>query len=144
MKALGAVFVILIAGCVLADNYSVERFSSGLSSSGFNAVIGDPVDQPFMEVQGRVVNINGNNIAQVFQYSDEKDAKRIEKTVSSNGSVIGKSSVLWKSPPRFYRKANVIVIYTGKDDDVASGIESLIGKPFAGQAIDNQTAYSGN
>lgn len=140
MRAIAAIFAFLIAGCVFAEKYSLDEFSKDLASRGFNVVSGDPIDQPFMKVQGRLISINGNNIAQVFAYQDKKAAKEIENSVSLDGAIIGKSSVLWKSPPRFYLKANVIIIYTGKDEEAARGIEAIMGKPFAGLIIHNETA----
>lgn len=145
MRAVATILVVLLSGCVSIEEYSSDNFSKELSRAGFNVVVGDPIDQPFMEARGRLLSINGNNIAQVFDYSSEGEAERIGNSVSSDGAVIGKSSVLWKTPPRFYRKSGVIVIYTGKDEAVAKGIEAIIGKPFVnaytseGEAVPSST-----
>jgi hypothetical protein len=86
---------------------------------------------PFFSVTAQRVLVNGETV-HVFEYPTVAAAQADAGRVAPAGSPIGTTQVTWIHPPRFYRSAQLIVLYVGTHDAVAGHLEAVLGKPFAG------------
>jgi hypothetical protein len=118
-------------------NYLVAK----LRASGAKVMPGTAISQPFMDVQGRTLAVNGEQL-QVYEYASlvdaNKQAARISPdgtaftTVSSSGMQVGATQVDWVKPPHLYKAGRIIVIYIGTNNAVMHLLEGILGKQFAG------------
>ena len=79
----------------------------------------------------RLVSIEGEGI-QVFQYPDAAAAQAQAALVSPDGKQVGSSKPRWVSPPHFYKKANLLILYLGEDEKILKLLDSVLGPQFAG------------
>jgi hypothetical protein len=86
---------------------------------------------PFFFVNALRLIVNGQNV-HVFEYPDPSAAQNDVNRVAPSGSSVGRTQMSWVAPPRFYRSAQLIVLYVGKDASVATHLEAVLGAPFAG------------
>jgi hypothetical protein len=86
---------------------------------------------PFFSPRATRLSVGGDDV-HVFQYPTADEAIREAAHISPAGSPIATTQVTWMSPPRFYRKDRLIVLYVGTDPAVARALEGLLGRPFAG------------
>ena len=103
-----------------------------LRASGATVESGEAVEQPFFTVPGRFIRVSGQDV-QVIQYPDAAGAQREAGLVSPDGGTVGGSAILWATPPHFYRKGRLIVLYVGHDSAVRSALQSVLGVQFAGR-----------
>jgi len=87
---------------------------------------------PFFGVTAQRLLVNGQSV-HVFQYSDEDSASADAARVAPSGTPIGSTQITWVDPPRFYMRGRLIVLYVGRDEQVSSMLESVLGQPFAGR-----------
>jgi len=107
----------------------------------FGAPIGEEgeIHEPFFDVEGRRVTVNGSAI-QVFEYANAGAMESEASRVSPDGCSIRKEKgdlwevcfVSWIYPPHFYKAGRIIVIYIGDDDSIISLLENALGTQFAG------------
>lgn len=86
---------------------------------------------PFFSPRATRLSVAGDDV-HVFQYPTADEAMREAAHVSPAGSPIATTQVTWMSPPRFYRRDRLIVLYVGTDQAVARALEAVLGQPFAG------------
>ena len=86
---------------------------------------------PFFSPQATRLSVAGDDV-HVFQYATADEARREASHISAAGSPIATTQITWMSPPRFYRKDRLIVLYVGTEPDVAHALEAVLGRPFAG------------
>jgi hypothetical protein len=123
------------------DPMNYHDLEAKLKASGAKVIPGGDISQPFMDVQGRTLAVNGEQL-QVYEYANVADANqqaaRISPdgtaftTVSSSGMPVGATQVDWVRPPHLYRAGRVIVIYIGTSNTVMHLLEGILGKQFAG------------
>jgi hypothetical protein len=97
------------------------------------------IHEPFFDVEGRRVTVNGGAI-QVFEYANAEVMESEASCVSPDGFSITKEKgdlwercfVSWIGPPHFYKAGRIIVIYIGDDDSIISLLENALGTQFAG------------
>jgi hypothetical protein len=111
---------------------SLTRLEGELRNAGAVAEEGGDVQQPFFDVTGRTINVNGAAI-QVFEYPSFEDAQAAAAGIGPDGSTIGTTSVMWTAPPHFYSSGMLIVLYLGDDDDLLDLLESALGDQIAGR-----------
>lgn len=68
----------------------------------------------------------------MFEFQNESDAKTASLTISEDGTEIGTSIIRWIGPPHFYTQGKIIVLYVGKNSEVSSLLEDLLGPQSAG------------
>jgi len=90
------------------------------------------VEQPFFSTKGKIIKVGGEDV-QVFQYSRGAVADAQAAVISPDGSGVGTSKINWIGPPHFYKKAKLIVLYTGNSDKVLKALVAVLGPQFAGK-----------
>jgi hypothetical protein len=114
-------------GAILADL---------INASGSGVGIGDVVEQPFFEPQGKTLIVNGESI-QIFSFESVELADAAAALVAPNGGSVGTSMVMWMASPHFFRydlgaPDSVIAIYVGDDPTVLGLLHQVAGPQFAG------------
>ncbi len=118
-------------GTVAGPKAGAEQLAIKLSQAGLETEAAETIDQVFVPVQGMIMKVNGKAV-QVYEFAGAAEAQQFSKSVSKDGTVIGKAIVGWTEPPHFYMSGSVVVIYIGNDAAVKAGLESAMGKQFAG------------
>jgi hypothetical protein len=84
---------------------------------------------PF-SVSGSELDVNGE-IVQMFKYADVASATA-DAVIISEMADAGWQEISWKESPNIFQTGNVIVLYTGGDEQVLSLLTSAFGTPFIG------------
>jgi len=123
------------------DPMNYHDLVAKLKASGAKVMPGAAINQPFMDVQGRTLAVNGEQL-QVYEYASvadaNKQAARISPdgttftAVSSSGMPVGVTQVDWVKPPHLYKAGQIIVFYIGTNIAVMHLLEGILGKQFAG------------
>lgn len=103
-----------------------------LRAAGLGAEPGEEVEQPFLAVTGRMIQIRGEDV-QVFTYPDPAAASAQAARISLDGTTVGTAKIHWIGPPHFYKQGALLVLYVGDDAQILRALESALGRPFAGQ-----------
>lgn len=129
-----ALVTILAAGCGPATGSEVNDYASltaKLRAEGATVQEGGEVEQEFFSVKGRIMVVNGEDV-QVFEYQNEATARAQVELVSSDGTTIGTTIVLWVAPPHFYQRGRLVVLYVGENPEVLAALQAALGAQFAG------------
>jgi hypothetical protein len=102
---------------------------AALQAAGATVETGDTVEQPFFEVQGQQLNVNGQSV-EVFEWADEASRAAVSQTITPQGQ-FGTTMVEWVSTPHFWASGKIIVLYVGDDDEVVDLITAALGAPIA-------------
>jgi|GEM_PF-944846 hypothetical protein len=102
-----------------------------LRSYGAEVEPSGEISQPFFEVKGMSILVNGASV-QVFEYANSETAGAQAATVSEGGTSVGTSMLSWVSAPRFYLSERIIVLYVGTDAVAIDALTQVLGNPFAG------------
>ncbi len=97
------------------------------------------VSQPFMNAQGHIIKIRGEQI-QVYEYTTVSDADTQASHTSSDGSTFTVKSLTgtsgtavdWIAPPHFYKQGRVIVLYVGRNSTIIKTLTNMLGRQFVG------------
>lgn len=89
------------------------------------------VEQPFFDVSGQTVTVNGMEV-QIFEYASAEAAGEEASLIGPDGSAIGTTMVTWIDTPHFYQQGRLIVLYVGNDQNTLSLLESTVGSQIAG------------
>ena len=103
--------------------------AAALEAAGGNVQRLGTAEQPFFNVKGERLSVNGAEI-QVFSFPDTKSREAISSLISEDGGTIGTYSMNWLSPPTFWAKYNLIVLYLGTDQKVTSLVSRVLGSPL--------------
>jgi hypothetical protein len=106
-----------------------------LRAAGATVEPDGPVSQPFFDVPGRLLRVNGADV-QVYAYPDEAAAAAAAGRITPDGSGLGPPTptrITWIAPPHFYRSGRLIVLYVGDDPDILNLLGRVLGPPFAGR-----------
>lgn len=101
-----------------------------LRSAGATVETGDPIQQPFFSVEGKIIKVNGQDI-QIFEYADENTRQAESSQISKDGSSIGTNMVNWMEPPHFWAAGKIIALYVGKNQEVIDLVSNIIGPTMA-------------
>jgi hypothetical protein len=102
-----------------------------LQQEGMQVELGDPVDQSFFSVQGKIIKVNGADL-QVFEYKSVEAMEAEAALVSADGGSVGTSMMMWMATPYFFKSGRVLVLYVGDDTVVLAALQSVLGEQFAG------------
>ena len=103
-----------------------------LGAAGAAVETGEPITQPFFNVPGRLMGVNGSKV-QVFEYPSIKEAQSEADQVAPDGSSVGTSIMFWVAGPHFYSSGTLIVLYVGDDAALQTLLEGALGPQFAGR-----------
>ena len=135
-----AIYASLTWGCATASPTAPESALSAammqraLRDGGATVSVAETEPQdsfPFFSVLSRRMVVNGEDV-HVFEYSNSERAVSDQAKVSKAGTPVGTTQVTWVTPPRFYQKGRIIVLYVGDSDEVSRRLETVLGRPFAG------------
>jgi hypothetical protein len=87
---------------------------------------------PFFSAPALRLTVNGNNHVHVFEYPTKALATTEAAKVAPAGTPVGSTQITWVSPPRFYTRDTIIVLYVGTDAAVIRALAAVLGPPFAG------------
>jgi hypothetical protein len=104
-------------------------FIDALRKAGFNVTPGSAMTQPFLSIGGQTLAVNTESV-QVYEYADEAAATRDASKIQPDATIAG-TSVMWVAQPHFYRAGKLIVLYVGTNAALLTGLDSVLGKPFA-------------
>lgn len=104
-------------------------FIDALRKAGFNVTPGSTMTQPFLSIGGQTLAVNTESV-QVYEYADEAAATRDASKIQPDATIAG-TSVMWVAQPHFYRAGKLIVLYVGTNAALLTGLDSVLGKPFA-------------
>ena len=102
-----------------------------LRKSGATVEFEGDVDQPFLGPLGSVIYVNNEEV-QVYEYASKEELDADVAEIPADGSDFDTTIIVWHSPPHFYKKEKMIVLYLGKDKKVLNLLEAELGKQFAG------------
>jgi hypothetical protein len=108
----------------------VAELKAALSAAGATVQMGDKVEQPFFEVQGQELKVNGQTV-QVFEWADEASRQAVSGTITPEGQ-FGAAMIEWVGTPHFWASGKLIALYVGDDASVVSLLTSALGAPIAG------------
>lgn len=83
-------------------------------------------------MNARRLIVNGESV-HVFQYPDAGAATEEAIRVVPSGSSVGGTQITWVDPPRFFKSGLLIVLYVGRNQEVSTLLEAILGPPFAGR-----------
>lgn len=106
----------------VVDRFRKHGVVVGIGSATF--------ERPPFTVPGSELNIEGA-IVQVFKYGDVASATA-EAMMINELAEDGWQQISWNEPPHIYQAGNVIVLYTGRDEDTLALLTSTLGTPFVG------------
>jgi len=107
---------------------SYDGLVVALRDNGSTVESAGPVSQPFFVPEGRLIQVDGNDV-QVFEFPTELDAQ----AAAEKGDSIGTTMILWVEAPHFYRSGKLIVIYIGEEGAVVDALEVVLGAQIAGR-----------
>ena len=90
------------------------------------------VEQPFLSVSGKMINIRGEDV-QVFQYSSAVAMEAQAARISRNGMTVETRKIHWLGPPHFFKKEKLLVLYIGDESETLKALKAALGRQFAGQ-----------
>lgn len=106
-------------------------FNSALKSRGLNVKQITEISDSFFSVPVVVLTVGGAEI-QTYEFPLASDTETAKSIISKDGSQIGEYPVRWIEPPHFYSNGKLIVQYIGKNPEITSLLESMLGSQFAG------------
>ena len=108
-----------------------DSLVSALTNEGAKVEASDPVLQPFLTSDGKVILVNGQSV-QVFEYVDDASAQIEADTISPDGGSTTTTMISWMDTPHFYRAGKLLVLYVGSDAGTLQLLEQVLGPQFAG------------
>ena len=102
-----------------------------LRASGLDVQPAGAVEQPFFDVAGKALKVNGADV-QVFEFADAEAAKAAVATIGPDGNP-PKMMIEWVAPPHFYQSGEIVVLYVGADAAITQALESALGEQVAGR-----------
>lgn len=106
-------------------------FVDTLSAEGAEVSVGETLSQPFFDVVGQIIRVNGEDV-QVFEFADEAATETAASQISPDGGSTTTTMITWIATPHFYRVGKVIVLYVGDNEDLIVLLNSILGPQFAG------------
>ena len=93
----------------------------------------ETVDQPFFKPQGKAVIVYDEQMIQLFEFTNVKEAENVRSTISPDGMTIATTKPFWAEPPHFFHRERLLVLYVGQDKKILTALEAVFGPQFAGK-----------
>lgn len=100
-----------------------------LRAAGATVEPGTTVEQPFFEVSGQVIKVNGLDV-QVFEFPDEATRENVSSLITPEGQPNPTTMVDWVDQPNFWARGQVIVLYVGEDQMLIDLLTQVLGDPI--------------
>ncbi len=111
-----------------------DNLIAALQAAGASVVRAEVLPRsanPFFSVESARLTVNGHNVS-VWEYATSTEADAQAALISPDGDEIGNSIVDWIGPPHFYRGSQLIVLYVGREENLLSLLQDVLGPQFAG------------
>ncbi len=115
-------------GPVMKAN-ELDVLVSELRVAGAQVEIGDVVKEPYFDVAGQALSVDGKNVY-VFDFRNLAARQSASGKISPDGFNLGTSLVDWVDQPNFWAKGQLIVLYVGKDQALIDQISAVLGAPI--------------
>jgi hypothetical protein len=112
-------------GAELAD---LSGLIAALEAAGATVEPGDRIEQPFFEVQGQALRVNGESV-EVFEWADEASREAVSRTITRQGQ-FGATMLEWTGTPHFWASGKIIVLYVGQDAKTVELLTGALGAPI--------------
>jgi uncharacterized protein YceK len=132
--------VLLLSGCTstVEKNFTQsENLIQKLQEKGYSVIKKQVGKGTAFPVSTTYYKVDGNTLA-IYEFPNEKEAKKESKTISEDGSKIGGRIFEWIDSPHFYQKGEIIVIYIGSDAKLLKDLEEILGKSIINSPILNK------
>ena len=140
---IGVVAIVVVAGVYLLwsadllaglqshgnDIGGYIEFVDALRAEGAQVEPQEAVKQPFFNISGPVVLVNGNRV-QVFDFGTEAFQRAASEQISADGFIIGTTVVDWVDQPTFWARDRIIVLYVGRDAGTIELLNRVLGEPI--------------
>ena len=111
---------------------TIDQLAASLHTAGAVTETGGDVSQPFIDVPGQILLVNGVDV-QVFEFSSAAAAADLAAQVSPDGSSVGTTMIMWVEPPHYFLSGRLIVLYVGENNDTLVMLAQALGPQFAGR-----------
>jgi len=102
-------------------------------------------DRPALfSVEPKIIKVN-DKILEVYEFKSKEEADEQGKNISKDGrsiknikgrmkdgATLRSCYVNWSEPPHFYKRGNIIVVYSGKNLRLQYNLAKIMGKQVAG------------
>lgn len=106
-----------------------DEFVDALRAVGASVEPQGDVHQPFFQVSGSVLQVNGVDV-QVFEFADQASRQQASQMISGDGTSIGPNMVTWVDQPNFWARGRLIVLYVGQDQAIINLLTGVLGEPL--------------
>ena len=107
-----------------------ENLIQKLQEEGHTVIkmgVGNSSGPQLFSVYPTYYKVDGNPLA-IYEFPNEKEAKKETKTISEDGTRIGDIIVEPIDVPHFYQKGGIIVSYIGSVTKLEKDLEKILGK----------------
>ena len=129
---------------VSTDKASTEKENSTVTNDTKNVELNlrergltihrvEEIQQPFFASLGKALIVDDDQMIQVFEFTDPKEAKDVRSTVSPDGMTINKTKPFWAEPPHFFAMDRLIIFYVGENEKILKILNEAFGPQFAGK-----------
>jgi hypothetical protein len=101
---------------------------AALEAAGASVEVRDKIEQPFFEVQGQALTVNGQPV-EVFEWADEAGREAVSGTITPEGQ-FGTTMVEWTGKPHFWASGKIIALYVGDDAELIDLLTGVLGEPI--------------
>ena len=110
----------------------LASLGEALGAAGGTVESGEAIEQPFFNVAGQILKVNGADV-QAFEYETAEAMEADAAQVADDGGSIGANMVSWMATPHFYKAGRILVLYVGDDQAILDLLEGVLGPQFAGR-----------
>jgi hypothetical protein len=108
---------------------TTNELVGSLEDAGRAVSIAGEVNQPFIPVTGRLIQLDGQDV-QVFEFATQQERQQISDTIAREGfSIEGLAPGV--QDPNIWAQGRLIVIYPGTDQATVSTLSSMLGERLA-------------
>jgi hypothetical protein len=102
---------------------------AALQAAGAQVQEGNPVDQPFFSISGRILTVNGGEV-QAFEFPDALQREQASRRITVEGQPSPTVMIQWLDDPHFWGVGRLIVLYVGRDEAVLDALNGVLGEPI--------------
>lgn len=109
-----------------AEAFGLDAFSNALDAAGADVRMLEEVEQPFFDVPGQVLEVNGMRV-QVFEYASQAARREDSDLIAPDGRTIGGTIPAWTDSPNFWAQGRIIILFVGTDQGTIRLLNDVLG-----------------
>ena len=129
--------VLFLSGCTIDTSHQSENLIQKLQEEGYTVIKMGVKKDIIFSVYPTYYKVDGKPLA-IYEFPNEKEAKKESNTISEDGSIIGGHILEWIDFPHFYQIQKIIVSYIGSDTKLEKVLEEVLGKSITNSPILNK------